>query len=166
MFVSVAMLSALFAVMGAVGMVWSVILVWFLLLVVAHVTANAWGTRSGRRVAHVRSDEVAGDKPAPADSPRPLTFAGAARLHETRRPGWPMLVVTVIGAMAGGALASTALLLLSLERAGYAGVVVGAVSASAVGGFLGFLASSFLEVAGHAWQEAAHGAAPPRRRNL
>lgn len=165
MFAGVAMLSALFALMGAVGMVWSVILVWFLLLVVAHVTANAWGTRAGRRGVRSQPDDPRGESTAPADPPRQLTFEGAARLRETRRPGWPMFVVTAAGALSGGALASTALMLLSLERAGYAGVVVGAVSAAAVGGFLGFLASSFLDVAGHAWREAAHGPASPVKRN-
>lgn len=163
MFAGVAMLSALFAVMGAVGMVWSVILVWFLLLVVAHVTANAWGTRASRRGARSQTIEVPGEGPAPIRHPGHLTFEGAARLRETRRPGWPMFVVTAAGAVAGGTLASTALWLLNLERAGYAGVVVGGISAAAVGGFLGFLASSFLDVAGHAWQEAAQAGAPPKQ---
>lgn len=159
------MLSVLFAVMGAVGVVWSVILLWFLLLVVAHVTANAWGTRASRRGARPQPVEVTDEGPAPLRHPGQLTFEGAARLRETKRPGWPMFVVTTAGALSGGALASTALMLLSLERAGYTGVVVGAISAATVGGFLGFLASSFLDVAGHAWQEAAHSAAPPKQPN-
>ena len=163
MFAGVAVLSVLFAVMGALGMVWSVILVWFLLLVVAHVTANAWGTRAGRRGARSQPVDVPDERLVPLRHPGHLTFEGAARLRETKRPGWPMFVVTAAGALSGGALASTALMLLSLERAGYAGVVVGAISAAAVGGFLGFLASSFLDVAGHAWQEAAQAGAPPKK---
>ena len=161
MFGGVAALSALFAVMGAVGMVWSVILVWFLLLVVAHVTANAWGTRAGRRAVPPLRDEPT--EPAPPVEHCGIVSAGAAaRLRETKRPGWPMIVVTALGALVGGSLALAALVVLSLERSGYAGVVVGTVSAAAVGGFLGFLASSFAEVARHAWQEAVEGAAPTK----
>ena len=163
MFAAIALLSVLFTVMGAVGMVWSVVLVWFLLLGVAHVVANAWGTRAGRQV-------VEGKPMAPDGPPRPRSeltiidrFGDDTRLRQSTRLGWPMMVVTCTGALAGGALASIALLMLSLERVGYAGVVVGTVSAAAVGGFLAFLTSSFVEVAGGAWQQAVHGAAPPKQ---
>ncbi len=162
MFAAVAILSMLFAVMDAVGMVWSVVLVWFLLLAVAHVTANAWGSRTRERAVAVRTDDTQRIPPS-LESPRLVPWGDAARLRQTTRLGWPMIALTVAGALAGGALASTALMLLSHPRVGYAGVVVGTLSAATVSGFLAFLTSSFVEVAGRAWQEAAHGAVPPVR---
>ncbi|HEX5445169.1 MAG TPA: hypothetical protein VFW87_15125 [Pirellulales bacterium] len=167
MFAAVAILSMLFAVMDAVGMVWSVVLVWFLLLAVAHVTANAWGSKTSERAVAARTDDTQQTPPS-LESPRvvpwgDVPWGDAARLRQTTRLGWPMIVLTVAGALAGGALASTALMLLSHPRVGYAGVVVGTLSAATVSGFLAFLTSSFVEVAGRAWQEAAHGAVPPER---
>jgi hypothetical protein len=68
-----------------------------------------------------------------------------------------MLLATTIGAILGGTLGSVALVLLSLDQAGYTGVIVGTISAAAVGGFLGFLTSSFAEIALRAWREAISG---------
>lgn len=162
MFAGVALLSVLFAVMDAVGIVWSVVLVWFLLLAVAHVTANAWGTKTGRRVVPMPDDDAV--QCPPFSEPQGMvTFGDAARLRQTTRLGWPLIVLTAVGACAGGGLALAALMLLSLSRVGYAGVAVGTLSAATVGGFLAFLASSFVEVAGRAWQEAARGATPMAR---
>ncbi|HEX7450066.1 MAG TPA: hypothetical protein VF306_21075 [Pirellulales bacterium] len=162
LFAAVALLSVLFAVMDAVGMVWSVVLVWFLLLAVAHVTANAWGTNTGRRLVPMSADDAEPSQSS-LEPHRIVSLGDAARLRQTTRLGWPLIVLTAIGACAGGGLASAALMWLSASRVGYAGVVVGTLSAATVGGFLAFLASSFIEVAGRAWHEAAHGAAPPKR---
>ncbi|HVX15054.1 MAG TPA: hypothetical protein VHC22_27935 [Pirellulales bacterium] len=156
-----AALSALFAFMQFIGAVWSAILVSFLLLGLAHVTANYWGTRvaplANRRVAEEREPEQM------AVRGQDVALTGAVRLSESLGPGWPMLAVTAAGAVIGGTLGSVALVLLSFDRAGYAGVVVGAISAAAVGGFLGFLTSSFLEIGLRAWKEAVSGVAEDRR---
>ena len=152
----VAALCGLFAIMQFIGAVWSAILVWFLLLVIAHVTANFWGTRVAPRVGHQHLDESEPEARVALPA-RPTGAPAAVRLSESLRPGWPMLVATTVGAVVGGTLGSVALVLLSLDRAGYAGVVVGSVSAAAVGGFLGFLTSSFAEIALRAWKEAVSG---------
>jgi hypothetical protein len=153
MLATVAALCGLFAVMHFVGAVWSSILVWFLLLVIAHVTANCWGTRIAPRVCQ-SADEPEPYRPTVTPG---YAASGAVRLSESLRPGWPMFVATAVGAIVGGSLGGAALALLSLDRAGYAGVVVGSVSAAAVGGFLGFLTSSFAEIALRAWKEALAG---------
>lgn len=158
MFVLVAATGGLLAVMQLIGAVWSSILVWFLLLVAVHVTANVWGTRVAPRAAQAPS-EVA--EPAFARQPHwPSPVAGGVQLRESCRPGWPMLIATGAGALVGGGLGSAALILLSLESAGYFGVILGSFSAAAVGGFLGFLASSFAEIALRAWKEALETASP------
>lgn len=152
----VAALSGLFALMQLIGAVWSAILVWFLVLVIAHVTANFWGTRVAPGAGEHHADEPS--FVPPLDGPGTTSSSGAVRLRECLRPGWPMLAATALGAVIGGTLGSVALVLLSLDRAGYAGVIVGSVSAAAVGGFLGFLTSSFAEIALRAWKEAVSGA--------
>ncbi|HET6882307.1 MAG TPA: hypothetical protein VFI31_19235 [Pirellulales bacterium] len=154
LFLLVAALCGLFAVMHFIGFVWSTILVWVLLLIIAHVTANFWGTRVAPRACKHPADET--EAPGKV-GPRVSVARGAVRLSESLRPGWPMFVATSLGAITGGSLGGTALALLSLDRAGYAGVVVGTVSAAAVGGFLGFLTSSFAEIALRAWKEAVAG---------
>ncbi|HVA45741.1 MAG TPA: hypothetical protein VNH11_05080 [Pirellulales bacterium] len=149
----VAVASGLLALMQLIGAVWSSVLVALLLLGGAHVSANFWGTRVAPWASH-RARTA--DEPVSSAAPdRPITpMVGPARLSESCRPGWPMLVATGVGALVGGSLGSVALVMLSLERAGYCGVIVGTISAAAVGGFLGFLASSFAEIAFRAWKEA------------
>lgn len=165
MFAGVALLSVLFTIMGIVGPVWSTFLVWFLLLAAAHVSGNVWGTRKTlRRIDHVsRHLDLCGPPCAETEAvDRPAACARLSgsnrgtRLRESTRLGWPMIVTTAIGTMVGGALGAT-LLGLSLGASSYTGVVLGSLSSAVVGGFLGFLASSFLAVALNAWQEAVRG---------
>lgn len=152
----VAGLSGLFAIMQLIGAVWSSILVWFLLLAIAHVTGNFWGTRIAPGESRSPSSEPEQNRPVAGR--QSIATTGAVRLSESLRPGWPMLLTTAVGALSGGTLGSIALVWLSLDRAGYAGVIVGTISAAAVGGFLGFLTSSFAVIALRAWKEALSGA--------
>ncbi|MGH6741570.1 MAG: hypothetical protein ACREDY_21520, partial [Bradyrhizobium sp.] len=146
-----------------VGVVWSAVLVWFLILVLAHVTANFWGTRvaPGAGLACPVDDEP--DSQGSRNNLVVGPTVGAVRLSESARPGWPMFVVTALGAVVGGCIGGVALVLLSFERAGYTGVVVGTLSAAVVGGFLGFLTSTFAEIALRAWSEAVCGASTVSR---
>lgn len=167
MLIFVAAVSALIPlcqfVLQLLGAAWLAVFIWFLILVVAHVTANFWGTRvapSAGRVSHVY-DESGESRSAGRSLVAPPV--GAVRLSESARPGWPMFVVTGAGAVIGGLIGGVTLALLSFERAGYTGIIVGTISASLVGGFLGFLTSTFAEIALRAWKEALRGAAaePP-----
>lgn len=151
----VAGLSGLFAVMHVIGAVWSAMLVWFLILALAHVTANFWGTRIAPCESRSPVSDLPPDSAGPAN--QTVTATGAVRLSESRRPGWPMLIITAVGALAGGTLGCTALVLICLDRAGYAGVILGTASAAVVGGFLGYLTSSFAVIALRAWKEALSG---------
>ena len=53
LFVGIALLGVLLAIMVHLEPIWSLALVWSLLLVAAHVAGNVWGTRSSARVAVV-----------------------------------------------------------------------------------------------------------------
>jgi len=132
--------------------------------VVAHVTANFWGTRIAPGATQQGIDDDAPDSHGSHQDRRDRAASaavGAVRLSESARPGWPMFVVTAAGALVGGALGGVSLSLLSLDQAGYTGVIVGTVSAAIVGGFFGFLTSTFAQIALRAWNEAVHGASPP-----
>ncbi len=156
--------SGLFAVMQFIGAVWSAILVWFLVLVLAHVTANFWATRIAPGATQQGLTEQGPERCGSQHDQHERAASaavGAVRLSESTRPGWPMFVVTGAGVLVGGTLGGVSLALLSLDQAGYTGVIVGTVSAAIVGGFLGFLTSTFAQIALRAWNEAVCGTTPP-----
>jgi hypothetical protein len=153
-------LSVLFAIMAAVGARWSVLIGWFVLLIAAHVAANAWGSRAARRRRALGPNGDSSDSPLPAVSQQP-TFAPTTRLGSVGGPGRGMVVVTVTGALAGLAIGGFLLWPSRPLPILIGGFCIGALSAAAVGGFVGYLASSFLDIALRAWAEAAQAGAPP-----
>ncbi|HEV3005744.1 MAG TPA: hypothetical protein VGX78_14855 [Pirellulales bacterium] len=159
----VAALAALFAVLGKVGPVWQVVIVWLLVLAAVHVLANAWGSRAGaaRHMPDPASDDKRGE--AKSVAPCPPRFAPATRLCETARLGRTPLTVALVGVLVGGSLGTLVFALVSWERSGYGGVIVAGISSAVVGGFLGFLSSSFLQTAVQALREAATGGPAVRR---
>jgi hypothetical protein len=151
-----ASVSVLFLVMSWVGPVWSLVLVWLLLLVFAHVFGNAWGTRARQRNDSKSFVEVDVVEPRQA-RPAPLAAdPSAVRLRHTAvfRP----FDFVAIGAAAvlGGGLGGSALWATYWNRAGYSAILVGAVSSAIIGGFLGFLCVTFLRVAVSAAADARH----------
>lgn len=152
-------LAVVSAIITRVGAAWSTALVLGLLLIAAHVSANAWGTRAASRATRspVRLDD--GEQRAAADAGPPL-FAPHTQLGERRRLGWPLPLCVAAGGLAGGTLGTAMLAALYFHVGGLAAVVTGGLSAAIVGGFLAFLASAFLGVAARALTEASRG---PRR---
>ncbi|HUY32400.1 MAG TPA: hypothetical protein VMV69_06435 [Pirellulales bacterium] len=155
----VAAFGALFAVLGKVGPVWQVVIVWFVMLASAHVLANVLGSQFGdKRRAGPDGDVVSGGREPPGVGARciPPRFAPATRLRETARLGRAPLALAMLGALLGGSLGTIAFALGSWPRSGYAGVIVAGVSSSVVGGLLAFLSGSFLQTAVQAIHEAAN----------
>lgn len=152
MLVVMAAVAGLFAVMSAVGSLWSLAILLFLGLVAAHVAANAAGTKMrdrsvGRPIARRRVE-------TPRDPPK--TVASPKRLAEPARLHWIALVMAVGGAVGGGYFGGSALAD-SYPDATAAAVVVGFVSSGVLGGFAGFATGSFLLVARQAVSEAHAG---------
>lgn len=152
----VGLLSALFAVMSALGAVYSVLLVWVVLLVAAHVVGNAWGTR-------LREGRVETNADSPGLPVRTATAAMArsARAPTTRLGGRIgidryMVVATCAGAVSGAVLGTLVFSRIYGHTAGLSAILFGAFSAAVLGGFLGFLVSSFLGVALQALREASN----------
>lgn len=147
-----ASISVLFAVMQRIGTAGSVLLVWGLLLIAAHVLANAWGSRR-------RSRQALENQSSPAPTPwQPVptsAHAPATRLREPTGISKVMFVFSVVGALCGGTLGGIVLATQYWHQAGTLPVALGAISAAILGGFFGFLISSFVQVASRAWNEAA-----------
>jgi len=137
-----------FALLAAIGPLWSTLVVWGVLLVAGHVAGNACGTkRTGNSPSR-------GLPLLPAS--RILLNLRATCLCERHGPGLSMLVGIVVGAFAGGLLGTLVLGAVYWEQFGAGPVGVGGASSAVVGGFLGFLAASFMDVARRAWQEASY----------
>ncbi len=159
MFVLMASASLLFLIMGWVGLVWSGVLLWFLLLVTAHVVGNSWGKRGLPHSAQETAETIA----AHANLPAPQAADPAAvRLRQQAVFYW--LDYTVIGAAAvlGGGLGGSALWAAYSSHSGFSAIVVGAVSSAVIGGFLGFLCVTFTRVASGAMSDALRASQPDR----
>lgn len=139
-------LSAVFAVMTTVGFVWSLLLLFLLALVVAHVLGNAIGTRL-RDNDTQRSEQALPPGVKPAGRGMAVPTRGPTEMRERRPLGLAMLVFVVAGAV-GGALTGRALLVYTQWPPLSAGdAVVGTASCAVLGAMAGFLGSSFFKVA-------------------
>lgn len=150
----VAAVGGLCAVLVNIGPLWSTLVLWTGLLVAAHVAGNACGTKR-TSAGPTRTQPLLG-------SVRRSLNLRATRLRQRNGPGPLMLVGVGVGALTGGVIGTVVLWAVYWEAFGLGPVGVGGASSAVVGGFLGFLSASFVEVAGRAWQEAS-GELPWRR---
>lgn len=159
-----ASMSLLFLVMGTVGLVWSVALVWFLVLVAGHIIGNALGTRHPQHPVF-EPNGPSPLEPAPLSAPKPLAADPAAvRLrHKTSFGPLDLILITAAGILGGG-LGAAALWATYWNRFGYSALVVGGVSSAVIGALLGFLCVSFARVALMAISDARQQSHPDRHR--
>jgi hypothetical protein len=160
LFAAVAAFAVLVVVLEHVGTIWAVVIVWFLVLIAAHVAANVRGSfySSEREKRASRAEE---DAFASASIGALIRFAPATRLRVSR--GFGRVLVAVTGVCAALGLISGTVVLLLATRAGFGGIVLGALSAAVLGGLLGFTSGSFVMVATRAFREASGEAAGPLR---
>lgn len=158
--------AALLTVMTAVGTVWSLAILFLVLLVAAHVLGNSLGTRLrdgglGRsaRPAEWTTEWNAGRK-SPVLAPSPTRLSERSRLH------WINLVLTLGGVAAGGYVGGASLAA-TYPDATTAAHVLAHVSSGVLVGFAVFAMSSFLSVVRQALSEAHAGSDRrlPARRN-
>ena len=155
---SVTLCGVLFALMSALGGLWSIMLVLFLSLAVAHVLGNVLGTQL-RDATH--------RQPRPADRAEPYDAASppvptAQRLREHTGISRKLLIVAALCAMVGGTLGGCGLMFTLGERASLAAIGLGIVSSAVLGGFFGFLLSSFCLVFSRALGEALGDPSRPK----
>ncbi len=144
----------LFVVMRFIGPLGSLALLFFLLMVALHVAGNALGTSLGERLGGYGPAIDDDDGPPPGSPPRiaRLRRMHPGRLVEHSPVTWSTVALTALGALCGGTLG--ALGFYFLMRATLAGLIVGAVSSAVLGGFFGFLASSFMFTFWVAWRQS------------
>jgi hypothetical protein len=110
-----------------------------------HVAGNAIGT-SLRDASDRRLERVPG-RPLP-----PVPRAAPSHLERHTSLGRLVPVSAGIGAVCGGAVGATALVLFA--AASLPGAVLGGFSSAVIGGLLGFLAASFVEIIRTSLREA------------
>jgi hypothetical protein len=145
-------LSCLFALMAAVGAWWSMAILLFLSLVLAHVLGNSLGTRLRDRANRgMLAGKMASRETVAA--PVQLQMAAPQRLTQRVRLHRITLVMAVGAAVVGATLGGAGLFSL-YPNAGPAAIGLGVVSSAVLGAFAGFATSSFLSVAQQALREA------------
>jgi hypothetical protein len=161
MLLAMTALGCLFGVMTALGSLWSIAILFFGCLVAGHVIGNSVGTRlrDGAPRQERFSSAPFGERVGAAYSSAPLG-SGLSRRGRLSRT---TLVMTFCGASAGAFLGGTGLAAIYPE-AGAPAVALGVVSSAVLGGFVGFLTSSFLSVTLKAWREALAQSDPVARR--
>ena len=153
LFVLTAVAAGTAALASAVSTVTMVAIVWFALLVLAHVAGNAWGTRQ-RLIARTPSEL---DEGPPRVAPR-VDQVAQARLGRHAKFGRSMVFTVTAAAVAG--LAAGALFVVGgVPHWNIYGLLVASISAAVLGGVLGFLLSGCVRVLAQAVLEAS-GAAP------
>ncbi len=161
LFIGIALLGMLLAIMVRLDPVWSAALAWMLLLVAAHVAGNFWGTRSRA----TRPPAPTADDTACAVANAPIEYAPATRLRGCSRLTRGMLATALVCATLGAIGGTTTILFLYRHTVSYLGTTIASVSGAALGAMLGFLASSFLGIGSRAFREAAGDPSlPPARR--
>jgi hypothetical protein len=151
---AMAVCGAMFAFMSVAGPLWSVVLVWFALLIVAHVAANAWGAK----IPSSREARLTDDGSPPIQITRAAvqqSCGRATRLREQVSVRRTMIIAGGIGGLLGGIGGASALIAVGIGIAHLAGLAVGTISSCVIGGLLGFLTSTFVQITTSAVREAA-----------
>jgi hypothetical protein len=87
----------------------------------------------------------------------PVPRAKGTRLREQISVRRTMIVAGTIGGLLGGAAGAAALTASGIGTAHLAGLALGTVSSCVIGGLLGFLTSTFVQITTGALREAAAG---------
>ena len=144
----------LFVVMRELGTVWSMAMLWFLVLVAGHVFANAWGSavpKSLRRTSGDCEDDsrparhLARSTPAPQWTPTLRQHVSHGRLD---------YYLCGLAALAGTGAGGTLLAHQYWDRLSNAALALGAVSFGVMAGLFGFLLGTFFRVVMQAWRDA------------
>ncbi|REK08617.1 MAG: hypothetical protein DWQ37_19965 [Planctomycetota bacterium] len=151
--------AGMLALFAAVGAIWTAAILFFGVLISAHVIGNSLGTR-------LRDGAVTRPPARPVKaSPTPRReYHAPSRLTQRARLHWITLVISLGGALAGAHFGGSALAA-SYPEASTSAIVVGYASSGVLGGFAGFAVSSFVAVVRQALWEAHAGSDRPRRSN-
>ncbi|MCC7084229.1 MAG: hypothetical protein IT427_04390 [Pirellulales bacterium] len=153
LFFVVTLCGLLFGVMHALGPIVSAALLMALMTVGLHIAGNALGTsrRDESTEWFGTATRSATDDIEMAE--RIAAATAAHRLREHTPLGWIIRATTLFGAALGMVLGMV--LLHEWTKGKWPGLILGAMSAGVLGGFLGFLSGGFLEIMRRAWWQAS-----------
>lgn len=140
---------------------------WMAVAVVAasvamHVAGNAIGTR----LRDATDDDLARRRPGRREPPAALPPARPNHLERRSTLGRLVPVSAAIGGACGGAAGVACLI--TMTRSSPAGAILGGLSSAVIGGLLGFLGASFVEIVRTSLREAlaAERPAAPRTSDV
>lgn len=151
-------LSVLFAAMTWVGPLAAFGLVLLALSIVAHVAGNAIGTRLRENGSRPLPGEVGRPEfltRKPGSQVKACECAPATRLGGRHPLGWLIIVATIAAFLLGGLAGGVFLAWLCWEKSTVVSILCGAAASGALGGFGGFLVSSFFRELFRAHAQAA-----------
>jgi len=157
MMVVTLVVAVLVSVMTAVGTVWAMGLLFFVLLIAAHVIGNAVGTKLRDRA--VMRPEVAREMRRAAGQGKSVVMHAPSRLGEHRRLHWFTLVLTLAGALTAGYFGGVGLAAVYPD-ATTAAVWLAHISSGVLGGLAVFIVTAFLSVLRQMLSEAHAGSDP------
>ncbi len=135
--------------------------VMLVLSVIAHVAGNAIGTRlrelGGRRKP--RAGDA--DSPASANRPAAASFAPVTRLGQRQSLGWPIIVGTAAGTLAGGIGGGLWTMFNANGHADPFSVAVGVLAFAVLNGIGAFVIFGFIQVGVGAIRQALSHASRP-----
>lgn len=143
---TVALFSGLFACVEQLGLAWSSMLLWSLLLVVAHVFGNNFGSHTfrSRGSQHEEVDEAAAGRARTIRMPLPRS--SDILLGQSIPGGRSSLIGGIAGAIALGLGGGTFLTVFYWGRASAAGMAVWYLSCAVIGALAGFAASGLVQI--------------------
>jgi hypothetical protein len=153
----VAVLCGLLTMMVILGGLAALVILLLTLVVAAHVTGTALGTRlrahADREIATAAECPEA-SPPVACASPQ-MIFIRRSSWHGSDRTPFARMPRMVLLGLSAGAVAGGLLLILAAGRQVTAGgVVVGAMSSAVLGGWFAFVGSRFVAMFRYGWQEA------------
>jgi hypothetical protein len=116
------------------------------LSIIAHVAGNAIGTRLRDLGSHLPPDDSALPPGLARAKPKADDFAPATRLGQRYGLGWPILIATIVGTVAGAVGGVAWTLISSRGPVGLLNVGVGAIAFAVLGGIAAFASFGFIQV--------------------
>lgn len=142
----------LFAAMVAVGPLGAFALLLLVLAIVGHIAGNSIGTEL-RRIGDSHDMAAGPQRRAVAQH----EFAPETQLCRRTSISRTMIGFTIAGAVLLGMIGSAALFWLTWGQVNLPTAIVAIGSSCVLGGFAGFMCSSFAQIAGGAWWQARRG---------
>jgi len=150
---------AAFAVVSRLSLLGAVALVWLMLLMAAHVSGNAWGSRATARSTRRHLPHAGGTAAAGTGDVVPPPCAPQTHLGMQATLGHGMAVMVGVGAVIAAGVGLLLIWRHNQGGLGPTGVLMGALSSAGIGAFLSFLGCSCLKISVKALRQAAGNAA-------